>query len=60
MGFRSMGKMRAITPELKSIQDRYKNDRQKLSSEMMALYKREGVNPLGGCFPLLASFPFFI
>ena len=57
MGFRSMGKMRAITPELKSIQDRYKNDRQKLSSEMMALIAK--VNPLGGCFPLLASFPFY-
>ena len=59
-GFRSMANMRRVQPELQRIQERYKNDRQKLSMEMMSLYKKEGVNPMGGCLPMLASFPFFI
>lgn len=59
-GFRSMANMRRVQPELKRVQERYKNDRQKLGVEMMALYKKEGVNPMGGCLPMLASFPFFI
>ena len=59
-GFRSMANMRRVQPEMQRIQERYKSDRQKLSTEMMALYKKEGVNPLGGCLPMLASFPFFI
>ena len=59
-GFRSMANMRRVQPELQRIQERYKNDRQKLSMEMMTLYKKEGVNPMGGCLPMLASFPFFI
>jgi len=52
--------MRRVQPEMQRIQERYKNDRQKLSMEMMTLYRKEGVNPMGGCLPMLASFPFFI
>ena len=59
-GFRSMANMRRVQPEMQRIQERYKNDRQKLSMEMMTLYRKEGVNPMGGCLPMLASFPFFI
>jgi YidC/Oxa1 family membrane protein insertase len=59
-GFVSMAGMRKIGPKMKDIQDRYKNDRQRASAEVMALYKKEGVNPLGGCLPVLAQMPFFI
>ncbi len=59
-GFRSMANMRRVQPELELINERYKNDPQKRGAEMMALYKKEGVNPLGGCLPMLASFPFII
>ena len=59
-GFRSMAQMRKAMPELKEIQDRYKNDRQKLGTETLKVYKKHGANPLGGCLPLLAQFPFFI
>ena len=45
---------------MKELQDRYGDDRQKLSQEMMKLYKTEKVNPLGGCLPILAQMPFFI
>ena len=59
-GFVSMAGMRKIGQKMKDIQDRYKNDRQRASAEVMALYKKEGVNPLGGCLPVLAQMPFFI
>ena len=59
-GFISMGQMRKVGPMMKELQERYKDDRQRLSSEMMSLYKREKVNPLGGCLPVLAQVPFFI
>ena len=59
-GFVAMGNMRKVMPKMKELQDRYSNDRQKLSQEMMALYKKEGANPLGGCLPMLAQMPFFI
>ena len=59
-GFSSMAKMRAAGPKLKEIQERYKDDRAKLGTEMMALYKKEGINPAGGCFPLLLQMPVFI
>ena len=59
-GFRSMANMKKIQPEMKEIQQRYANDRQKLGAEMMALYKKHKVNPAGGCLPLLAQMPFFI
>ena len=59
-GFSSMAKMRTAQPKLKEIQERYKDDRAKLGAEMMALYKKEGINPAGGCFPLLLQMPVFI
>ncbi|MGR8930821.1 MAG: membrane protein insertase YidC [Gammaproteobacteria bacterium] len=58
--FQSMAKMRKIQPKLKELQERYKDDRQKFNTEMMAMYKREKVNPLGGCLPILVQIPVFI
>jgi YidC/Oxa1 family membrane protein insertase len=57
---RSMGKMRKLQPRLKSLQDRYKDDREALSKAMMDLYKREKVNPAAGCLPMLIQIPFFM
>jgi YidC/Oxa1 family membrane protein insertase len=59
-GFASMAGMRKIQGPMKDLQERYKDDKQKLGQEMMALYKKEGANPLGGCLPVLAQMPFFI
>ena len=59
-GYKSMANMRRVAPQLKKIQERYSNDREKLSREMMALYKKEGANPLGGCLPMLLPMPIFI
>jgi YidC/Oxa1 family membrane protein insertase len=59
-GFSSMAKMRSAGPKLKEIQERYKDDRAKLGTEMMALYKKEGINPAGGCFPILLQMPVFV
>jgi len=56
----SMRAMQAVQPELKRIQQKYKGDRQRLSEEQMKLYKEHGVNPLGGCLPVLAQFPVLI
>jgi YidC/Oxa1 family membrane protein insertase len=52
--------MMAVQPILKDIQERYKNDPQKLQSEMMRVYKEHGVNPLGGCLPLLLPMPILL
>jgi YidC/Oxa1 family membrane protein insertase len=52
--------MQAIQPQLKKIQERYKNDRQRQSEEMMKLYKETGTNPFASCLPILAQSPFFI
>lgn len=57
---RSMREMQMIQPEVKRIQAKYKGNRQKMNEEMMALYKEHGVNPLGGCLPLLLQMPVFI
>ena len=57
---RSMREMQVIQPEVKKIQAKHKGDRQKMNEEMMALYKEHGVNPLGGCAPLLLQFPILI
>jgi YidC/Oxa1 family membrane protein insertase len=57
---RSMGKMRKLQPRLKSLQERYKDDREALSKAMMDLYKREKVNPAAGCLPMLIQIPFFM
>jgi YidC/Oxa1 family membrane protein insertase len=60
MQLNSMVKMRKLSPKLQELQERYKNDRNKLSVEMMQLYKREKFNPAAGCLPLFAQFPIFI
>jgi YidC/Oxa1 family membrane protein insertase len=52
--------MAELQPELKKIQDKYKNDREKLSQEQMKLYREYGVNPVGGCLPLIIQFPIWI
>jgi len=57
---RSMERMRALAPKLKEIKEQFPDDRQKQSEKTMALYKSEGVNPLGGCLPMLLQFPVFI
>jgi YidC/Oxa1 family membrane protein insertase len=57
---RSMERMRSLSPMLAELKEKYGDDRQKQSEEMMKLYKREGVNPLGGCFPMVLQLPVFI
>ena len=57
---RSMAKMRNLQPRMKALQERYKDDRQQLSQQMMELYKREQVNPAAGCLPILVQMPFFL
>ncbi|WP_338671480.1 membrane protein insertase YidC [Streptomyces sp. SCSIO 30461] len=56
---KSMRNMQALQPKMKAIQERYKNDRQRQSEEMMKLYKETGTNPLSSCLPILAQSPFF-
>ena len=58
--YRSMANMRRVAPKLTSLREQYGDDRQKLSQEMMALYKKEKINPLGGCLPILVQMPVFI
>jgi YidC/Oxa1 family membrane protein insertase len=57
---RSMAKMRAVAPRMKQIQETYKDDREKLGRAMMELYKREKINPLAGCLPMVVQIPVFI
>ncbi len=58
--FRSMAKMKALTPEMTRLKELHKNDKMKLQQEMMALYKKEGVNPMSGCLPIIPQiFIFF-
>jgi YidC/Oxa1 family membrane protein insertase len=59
MSNRSMAKMRRLAPRIKTMQERYKDDRPALSKAMMELYKREKVNPAAGCLPLVIQMPFF-
>lgn len=58
--FRSMAKMRKVQPKMMEIRERFSDDRQKQSQEMMALYSKEKINPLGGCLPILVQMPVFI
>lgn len=58
--YKSMAKMRQFQPKMMALRERYPDDRQKQSQEMMELYKKEGVNPLGGCLPMLVQMPVFI
>jgi YidC/Oxa1 family membrane protein insertase len=57
---RSMEGMRGLQPKIKELQEKYKDDRQKQSEEMMRLYRKEGVNPLGGCLPMVLQLPVMI
>lgn len=57
---RSMAKMRAVAPRMKQIQETFKDDREKLGRAMMDLYKREKINPLAGCLPMVVQIPVFI
>jgi YidC/Oxa1 family membrane protein insertase len=57
---KSMREMQRVGPELKKLQQKYKGDRQKLTEAQMALYKEHGVNPFGGCAPLVLQFPVLI
>src|SRR5215210_5863618 len=59
-GVKSMNELQRLQPEIKRIQERYKDDRQRMNQEVMAFYQREKVNPLGSCLPLLLQIPFFI
>ncbi len=58
--FKAFLKMQKIAPQLKRLQARYKDDRQKLQQETMALYKEQGVNPFAGCWPMLVQYPVII
>ncbi|MFP4484524.1 MAG: membrane protein insertase YidC [Spirochaetaceae bacterium] len=58
--FESTAKMQTLQPKMQELREKYKDNPQKLNQEMAAMYKKEGVNPLGGCLPLLLQFPFFI
>ncbi|APZ44433.1 membrane protein insertase YidC [Acidihalobacter ferrooxydans] len=58
--YRSMARMRTLQPKMKALKDRFGDDRQKLSQATMELYKKEKVNPLGGCLPMIVQIPVFI
>jgi YidC/Oxa1 family membrane protein insertase len=58
--YRSMARMRSLQPQLTRLKELYGDDRQKFSQETFALYKKEKVNPAGGCLPILLQFPIFI
>ena len=59
-GVKSMQRIQQLQPEIKRIQERYKDDKKRQQQEVMAFYQREKVNPLGSCLPLLLQVPFFI
>lgn len=58
--YESMAKMRNLAPKMQQLKDRYGDDRQKMSQAMMEMYRKEKVNPMGGCFPLLLQMPIFL
>jgi YidC/Oxa1 family membrane protein insertase len=57
--YRSMSQMKKLQPEMVKLRERYENDKQKMQQELMALYKREKVNPMAGCLPILVQIPVF-
>lgn len=57
--YRSFARMRKVAPQMKEIQERHKNDREKLQKSIFELYQREKVNPMAGCFPILVQIPIF-
>lgn len=58
--YRSMAKMRKMQPRVAALKERYGDDKQKLNQAMMEFYKKEKINPLGGCLPMLVQFPVFL
>ena len=58
--YRSMARMRKLSPKIQSLRDRHSGDRQKMNQAMMELYKKEKINPLGGCLPIVVQIPVFI
>ncbi|MES9992576.1 MAG: membrane protein insertase YidC [Candidatus Thiodiazotropha sp.] len=58
--YKSMANMRKFTPRIQAIKDRYGDDKQRIQAAMMELYKKEKINPLGGCLPILVQIPVFI
>ncbi len=58
--YRSMANMRKLTPRLHALKDKYGDDRQRLNQAMMEIYKKEKINPLGGCLPIVVQIPVFI
>ena len=59
-GYRSMARMKEVTPRLKALQEKYKDDKQRLPQAMMELYKTEKINPVGGCLPIMLQIPVFL
>jgi YidC/Oxa1 family membrane protein insertase len=57
--YAAMGRMKALQPKMMELRDRFQNDKQRLNQEMMALYKREKVNPMAGCLPIVIQIPVF-
>ncbi len=60
MSYRSMANMRRVQPRMQQIRERYSDDRQRMNQALMELYKKEKINPLGGCLPILVQIPVFI
>ncbi|OGT68684.1 MAG: membrane protein insertase YidC [Gammaproteobacteria bacterium RIFCSPLOWO2_02_FULL_38_11] len=58
--YRSMAGMRKMQPKIQALRERYGDDKQKLSQSMMEMYRKEGINPLGGCLPILVQIPVFL
>ncbi|UVE17817.1 membrane protein insertase YidC [Pseudomonas sp. LS44] len=58
--YKSMARMRAVSPKLAALKEQHGDDRQKMSQAMMELYKKEKINPLGGCLPILVQMPVFL
>lgn len=58
--YKSMANMRKMTPRIQALKDRYGDDKQRMNTAMMELYKKEKINPLGGCLPILVQIPVFI
>ena len=60
MSYKSMAKMRKVAPRIQKMKEQFGDDRQAMSKAMMEMYKREKINPMGGCFPILVQMPVFI
>ena len=57
--YKSMKNMQKLQPKIAQLREKYKNDKEKLNQEMMGIYKKEGINPLGGCLPMVIQIPVF-